>query len=222
MMNEAERTLLTQWVNEAHTFVTLSGTLKWTVFWCLVLMVCGLVVVATSTLAINPIVAGVIGGSLVILAIVCLIAILSLWSSYVHWSGVFRRFQRHDGPEIQRALEDGFVTVKRVAAQAVIEIVEYEDEGGGYIFDLGDNQVLFLKGQHYFPVIEDMVWPNSDFEIVRTQIGARWVGIFCHGEKLLPVRRIETSDLNHEIAWEEHEEVANTDLDSFVSRLLTR
>ncbi|HEV7591346.1 MAG TPA: hypothetical protein VGO40_24750, partial [Longimicrobium sp.] len=59
--------------------------------------------------------------------------------------------QSRNSAALTRALEDGRVTVKRVSAVAVIEIEPLEDEGTGYVFDLGDGRVLFLKGQEYVP-----------------------------------------------------------------------
>jgi hypothetical protein len=220
-MNDAERTLLTQWARDTTHFVTVRGTLKWFFVWCLALASCGLVISAMIAFEINPIVLGIFGGPLALIAIICLYAIIQLWSSHFHWSDVQKKFQRHDVPEIERALEDGLVTVKKVSAKAVIEILEFEDEGAGYIFDLGDDRVLFLKGQRFFPVDAGMVWPNSKFELVRTRIGARWVGIFCHGAELLPVRTIDAADLREEYIWSEREEVVQADLQSFASRIST-
>src|SRR3954465_9190104 len=75
--------------------------------------------------------------------------------------------QARNSAELTRALEDGRVTVKRVSAVAVIEIEPLEDEGTGYVFDLGDGRVLFLKGQEYVPTEDGYdPWPNTDFELV--------------------------------------------------------
>ena len=114
----------------------------------------------------------------------------------------------------------GEVVPSDAAAKAVIELEEFVDEGGGYIFDIGDGQVLFLKGQQYFPVNDEMPWPNTSFEIVRTNPGNRWVGIFCYGGELPPIRTIETSECNEDVVWAEHEEIADGDLESFAKSLL--
>jgi hypothetical protein len=38
---------------------------------------------------------------------------------------------------------------------AVVELEPMEDEGAGYLFDLSDGHVLFLKGQGYEPTEDD-------------------------------------------------------------------
>jgi len=218
-MNEAERRLLTQRSIDTTAFTALRGTLFWCCLWCLGLAICGLILVAMMAFKINPIVARVLGSVLVIIATICLCAMIQLCSSYIHRSNFRRRFRRSEVPEIQRALKDGRVKVRRVVAKAVIEIVDFEDEGGGYIFDLGDNKVLFLKGQRFFPVDDEMFWPNSEFEIVRTFTGAKWVGIFCHGRQLPPVRTIGSEDLKEEFTWSDHEEIVHANLESFATRI---
>ena len=219
-MNAAERAWLTECVTDIQPFITFRDTLKWFIVWSGGLICCGLLAAGIFLAELSPLVSGMLGGPLAIIAIICLYAVIQLWSSYFHWSAVHRNYVRRDVPEIEVALLDGTVTVKNINATAVIELVEFEDEGSGYIFDLGDGQVLFLKGQQYSPVKDKMQWPNSDFEIVRTVHGNRWVGIFCHGSGLSPIRTIETSDCKEEIAWAEREEVVESDLETFASSLM--
>lgn len=90
--------------------------------------------------------------------------------------------QRH--PELARVLEDGRVTVKRVRAVAVVEIEPIEDEGTGYVFDLGDGRVLFLKGQDYFPADDGAPWPNTEFGSARPRTARCWT--FTATERRFP------------------------------------
>lgn len=221
MMNGSERAVLTQWTTDRTPVVTLGGTMMRTSFWLLSLFLSGFLIFAASRFVEqHPITWGLLLATAFIAAIGCLFPIALLWSGYIHWSAHEKRFQQVDVPEIKKALQDGMVTVRKVTASAVVELVEFEDEGGGYVFDIGDNQSLFLKGQHIFPASEEMPWPNSDFEIVRTIMGDRWVGIFCHGNMLTPIRSIELSDCREDVAWMSCEEVVEQSYESFATSLL--
>jgi hypothetical protein len=122
--------------------------------------------------------------------------------------------------ELSRALEDGRVMVKRVRAVAVVEIEPLEDEGTGYVFDLGDGRVLFLKGDDYFPAEEGATWPNTDFEIVRTAAGGMILDLHCHGTALPPLRIIPRDEVDPEKGWDEREEVLEMSVDDAVRTVL--
>lgn len=121
--------------------------------------------------------------------------------------------------EHARAIEDGRVTVRRVRAAAVVEIEALEDEGTGYVFDLGDGRALFLKGADYFPS-DEMPWPNTDFEIVRTAADGRLLDVHCHGTALPPLRTVSRDDVDPEKGWDEREEVLEMSVDEAVRAVL--
>lgn len=122
--------------------------------------------------------------------------------------------------EIVRVLEDGRATVKRVHAVAVVEMEPIEDEGMGYVFDLGDGRVLFLKGQDYFALDEDALWPNTDFEIVRAVADGTMLDLRCHGTALAPLRTIPGDALDPQKGWDEREEVLEMSVDDAVRTVL--
>ena len=126
----------------------------------------------------------------------------------------------HLSRELSRLLEDGRVAVKRVRAVAVVEIEPLEDEGTGYVFDLGDGRVLFLKGDDYVPAEEEAPWPNTDFEIVRTADGSMLLDLHCHGTALPPLRVVPRDDVDPEKGWDEREEVLEMTLDEAVRTVL--
>jgi hypothetical protein len=126
--------------------------------------------------------------------------------------------QRHS--EIARILEDGRATVKRVRAVAVVEIQPIEDEGMGYVFDLGDGRVLFLKGQDFDVADEDAPWPNTEFEIVRAAADGTLLALRCHGAALPPLRIIPGDDLDPQKGWDEREEVLQMSMDEAVRSVL--
>jgi hypothetical protein len=125
---------------------------------------------------------------MVVIPIVFVVGILSFYfacmviSGYVHWSRHARRFVCEDAPKIRAALEDGQAFVWRVTSHRAVVIEEYEDEGSAYIFDLGDGTSLYLRGQEYYPEHDDAPWPAQQFEIVRTALDGRLVGIFTGRE----------------------------------------
>lgn len=125
--------------------------------------------------------------------------------------------------ELAAMLEDGRVTVKRVRAVAVVQIDLIEDEGYGYVYDLGDGRVLFLKGQDYpSPDDEEGPWPNTDFEIVRAATDGTVLDIHCHGTLLPPLRVVPGDDLDPQKGWDEREEVLHMSMDEAVCTILLK
>lgn len=124
------------------------------------------------------------------------------------------------GQEIARMLQDGRVTVKRVRAVAVVEIEPIEDEGYGYVFDLGDGRVLFLKGQDFDVADDEAPWPNTEFEIVRAATDGTMLGLRCHGTALRPLRVIPGGELDALKGWDAREEVLEMTVDEAVRSVL--
>lgn len=126
----------------------------------------------------------------------------------------------HTFRELSRVLQDGRVAVKRVRAAAVVEIEALEDEGTGYVFDVEDGRVLFIKGQDYFPSDDEMPWPNTEFEIVRAAADGRLLDVHCHGAPLAPLRVVPRDDVDPERGWDEREEVLEMSVDDAVRTIL--
>ncbi|HYH82491.1 MAG TPA: hypothetical protein VEX86_22055 [Longimicrobium sp.] len=133
----------------------------------------------------------------------------------------FEQRDAHRNRELARVLEDGRVTVKRVRAVAVVEIEPVEDEGTGYVFDLGDGRVLFIKGD-YFPADIDAPWPNTAFEIVRTAADGEILDVRCHGTALPPLRVVPRNDVDPATGWDAREEVLHMSLDDAVRTVLRK
>jgi len=122
--------------------------------------------------------------------------------------------------ELSRILEDGRATVRRVHAVAVVQLDPIEDEGTGWVFDLGDGRALFLKGQDYDAPDDEAPWPNTDFEIVRAAADGTMLHMRCHGTLLPPLRVIPGSDLDPGKGWDEREEVLHMSVDEAVRTVL--
>jgi hypothetical protein len=122
--------------------------------------------------------------------------------------------------EIALVLQDGRVTVRRVCAVAVVEIEPLEDEGTGYVFDLGDGRVLFFKGDACLPTDAEAPWPSTEFEIVRTAADGELLDVYCHGTALPPLRVVPSGDVDPERGWDEREEVLHMSMDEAVRTIL--
>jgi hypothetical protein len=48
-------------------------------------------------------------------------------------------------------LKNGFAAIEHLEVIAVVEVVEEDDEGAGFLLELRDGRVLFLIGQHLYP-----------------------------------------------------------------------
>jgi len=131
-------------------------------------------------------------------------------------------YAAHRSREIARVLEDGRVTVRRVRAVAVVEIEPLEDEGTGYVFDLGDGRVLFIKGNDYFPADDEAPWPNTEFEIVRTAADGGILDVHCNGAALPPMRVVPRDDVDPQRGWNEREEVRQMSVDEAVRTILRK
>jgi hypothetical protein len=123
--------------------------------------------------------------------------------------------------ELARVLEDGRVVVTRVRAAAVVQVEPWEDEGTGYLFDLGEGRVLVMKGDDFVDEEEDEArWPNTDFEVVRAAANRRILEMRLHGAALRPVRILEYGDYDAERWWNLPEGVLEMSLDDAVRSIL--
>jgi hypothetical protein len=214
-MNEQEAEVLED-AAEWTPPVTIRGTAKWITLSLACLLVLGLLAYGVSRWTLPVIVLGAIGAIVLVAGIICTYIIIASIQGHVRWSRVGRDFRQRDVPEIRAALQTATVQVTTVRATAVATIEQFEDEGHGFIFDVGDGQLLFLKGQEYRPVDDAMPWPNTEFEIVRSTVGDRWIGIFCTGAALAPTTVLQSSDCKEEIIWAIREDVITAPMDEFL------
>jgi hypothetical protein len=221
-MNERERQELVESLQCASP-VSARQTLKWAGLWfgaMVVLAIVGAGLFGLIVIGSFPILAGLLEGVAILAWIVSLFGFIAVVSGHFRWRWYARKFHRDDAPRIRAALEHGKVLSKQVAARSVVVIEEYEDEGNGYIFDLGEGRSLLLKGQQYFPIDHKMPWPASRLEIVRSADAGIWIGIFSSGESLTPCRTLKTEDCNDDFIWAEMEEVVQGEPDDVLAKIL--
>lgn len=88
----------------------------------------------------------------------------SVWLGISSWVGFSERAKLSKMVEkLERALERNLAKATRIAAEAMIEFEEIEDEGACYAFQAGDRQIAFVCGQDFYP---NKRFPNSDFELI--------------------------------------------------------
>lgn len=222
-MTTAERRSLQDQIG-ATPSVSAAATILWSLVWIvsLVSLVALAGLVFSSLKRVDAALAGVVGGIPILAAIICLYGLIAVISGHLRWSRVHRTFERSTLPLLKRALERGEVRTKRVVASSVIEIQEVEDEGPGYIFNVGDSRSLLLKGQRYLPVEQSMPWPASEFEIVRGMDEELWIGIFSKGDPLEPVTTVTTAQCRAEFAWSVREDVVEGEPQAVLRALAER
>ena len=198
--------------------MSVSHTMKWTAAWGAGFIICGILEAALlMNVGVHHVVLrSGIAGIVAVAMIVCLYAIIMLARGHFYWRGAYRKARSERAPLVRSALSSGRVRVKKVVASSVIVIEPLEpDAGSGYVFDIGNGEILFLKGQKYYPVTDEMEWPNADFEIVRSEPGDLWVGVFCYGRKLKPLDVIPISSCRDDRVQADREEVLATTLEEF-------
>jgi hypothetical protein len=104
--------------------------------------------------------------------------------------------RRRSVPKFHEMLDDGHVEVHSLQPSGAVELLQSEDEGETYFFDVGDRHVFCLRHLQGGPDDdpERLRWPNTDFEIVRSR-SHPWSfrQIWCRGVKLEPTRVIGPS-----------------------------
>ena len=190
----------------------------------------GPVLIAVLTLAVIALAGGNKGGLAIAGAAVVLVGGYQLVVTAVrnartqkHAHAYDDAYQTRRRRELARVLEDGRVTVKRVRPVAVVELEPMEDEGSGYLFDLGDGRVLFLKGADYRPLDDgESPWPNTDFEIVRAALDDSFIALCCRGDALTPLWVVQGEECDPQAAWDEREEVLDMNLQEAVNTVLRK
>ena len=109
-------------------------------------------------------------------------------------------------PPLDRDLREGQAEQMHVTASEVVELEEYEDEGAGFFFDVGDGRLVYMQGQYLDdyvlvddpssepPTVESSAavrtarFPCREFEIVRAAHSGEVLTLRCLGDYLQPSR----------------------------------
>jgi len=107
---------------------------------------------------------------------------------------MFRESWEHLLKENAICLETGEIEVIRCQPLAYVKFDEYEDEGVHYVFDVGEDTLLFLGGQNWYP---SRRFPNADFEISNNPD----VLLVTTGKKIAPQRVIPAEEAQRIIKY---------------------
>lgn len=109
-------------------------------------------------------------------------------------------------PPFDRDLREGQAEQLHVTASEVVELEEYEDEGSGFFFDVGDGRLLYMQGQYLdddalnddssseqpaedgSAAVRTPRFPCREFEIVRASYSQEVLTLRCLGDYLPPSR----------------------------------
>ncbi len=177
------------------------STLKWAAIWLAGFIGFGAMGVAAAVWSETSTLGMVLFAVTFLAWVFCLACFCIVFTDHFRMARDDRRYQRDMRPRAEAALRDGMVSVKEVEATAVVYIEPFEDEGAGYIFDVGDGKLLFLKGQEYEYCENDAAWPNTRFSITRTGTEDLFLGMFGHGQPLEPVLQMQSENCHDDVAW---------------------
>jgi hypothetical protein len=127
------------------------------------------------------------------------------------WADFFRGLRTSpDGPSpIERDLEDGVAKVLTADVSRVVEIEEYDDEGAGFLLELGDSRVLAVVSQDLYEFTHDAeleegeednrdAFPQTRIEYRYAPHSGKHLGICGVGEPLKPIGLVKT-DKHHSV-----------------------
>ena len=192
---------------DAQCPVTARDTVKWSLIWLGGLLLLALLAAGLIALRPGAILGGIAGGVLFVAGIICLYAFIMVVSGFFRWRKTYRQFAKDTIPTVRRVLQEGRCQSRDVTASEVYEIEEFEDEGPGYIFALGEGKSLLLKGQKYAPEEDKMPWPAGTFSLVRSTDGGLWIGLFSSARCCCRRRRFQMQECKEEFVWSEREDV---------------
>jgi hypothetical protein len=95
-------------------------------------------------------------------------------------------------PIWKEILADGHVRVQRIRSKGVVELLDSEDEGPSYFFDVGEGRVFcYCFYQGVDEPSSSFDWPNDDFEVIQARIhSGRYQKLLLLGCRIEPLRQI--------------------------------
>lgn len=84
----------------------------------------------------------------------------------------------------QHDLDAGEAQVTTYAATAALRLEEFEDEGPGYFFDVGEGKLLFLQSPRLGDLEQEEGFPGREIDVARTAHSGMVLDVRTRGEKL--------------------------------------
>jgi cell division protein FtsB len=93
--------------------------------------------------------------------------------------------------KIENEIKNGKAQILKIETDKVFKRKETYDLGSGFYIKISDNQTLFLQGQYFDQLQYSRKFPNTDFEIVRTNLNFNeLIDIKSFGKYLKPEKKL--------------------------------
>lgn len=94
--------------------------------------------------------------------------------------------------KVENEIKNGKAQVLRIVTDTVIRRDETYDLGFGFYIKISENETLYLQGQYFDELRYFQKFPNTDFEIVRTNLNFNdSIVINCFGKYLKPKKKLK-------------------------------
>lgn len=94
--------------------------------------------------------------------------------------------------KVEDEIKYGKAQVLKIETERVIKRNETFDLGSGFYIKISDNETLYLQGQYFDELQYSRKFPNTDFEIVRTNLTQNeLIAINSFGKYLKPEKKLK-------------------------------
>lgn len=92
---------------------------------------------------------------------------------------------------IEREINSGEAEVIKLHTDKVIKRKDPEDFGSGFYLKIDENRTLYLEGQYLDELQYSRIFPNTEFEVIRTKWYNELLEIKSSGKYLKPQRKLQ-------------------------------
>ncbi len=94
--------------------------------------------------------------------------------------------------KVENEIKNGKAQVLKIETEKVFKRIETYDLGSGFYIKISENKTLFLQGQYFDQLQYSRKFPNTDFEIVRTELNFnQLIDIKSFGKYLKPEKKLK-------------------------------
>jgi hypothetical protein len=98
--------------------------------------------------------------------------------------------------KIEEAINHGKAAVTSIKTNKVIECQLRDNLSKGYFFDIGNGKTIFFENYHLAMLEFLGKFPNSDFEIVRTEVNNLYIAVLTKGKPINPIKVVRHLSIN--------------------------
>lgn len=94
--------------------------------------------------------------------------------------------------KVENEIKYGKAQVLNIETEKVIKRAETYDLGSGFYIKVSENETLYLQGQYYDELQYSRKFPNTNFEIVRSNLTQNeLIAIYSFGKYLKPEKKLK-------------------------------